>query len=237
MPIVRCPKCNRALNFPEYADITTAQCPLCQTTFEVADRVERPAPPSRRVPEISRAQPQRVPQPAPFDFGPDDDGLKREDRAALRSAVVWLKTAALLSMGHVLLCGCCPFSMMRPGPSPSGIHSEDLAAAMCFGYFVHLGVGIVLYFGADALGRRVSYRWAMFTCVLGLVAAVIEAVFSLPALAFLGSLHARYHSQEEAWLMVGVILIYPAAMMLFFTGALKGLAALRRPGVREAFRA
>ncbi len=230
MPTVRCPSCNRALHLPEAVDIATAQCPLCRTTFDVASRVEPPRPPPRSAPPAPPSRERERPvASAAFDLDETPGDVQwSQSRAALRSAAFWLKTGAVLSMGRTLLCGCCPFQIMRDFP-------DELAATICFCYFVHMGLGIVLYFGADALARRTSYRWAMTACVLGLIAAGFELLFSLPALGLMLQL-ARGPQGEDRMLMCGIFLVYPASIAALLAGSLKGFAALRRREVREAFR-
>jgi hypothetical protein len=44
MSTIRCPTCQRPLSLPEYADIVTAQCPLCQSSFDVPGREPWPGP-------------------------------------------------------------------------------------------------------------------------------------------------------------------------------------------------
>jgi LSD1 subclass zinc finger protein len=228
MPIVRCPSCRRALNLPESADISTAKCPLCQTTFDVPREPPRSAPPAADVIRpIGRAVPH--PEPSVPRFEDRDDLLPRADRLAVASACAWMKGAGILGAVHLFFCGCVSFAFLGG--------EEAAVFVYCTSYVFQLVASIVVYNGATALHRRTSPGWVMTAGVVAVILGVLSLLLALPV--FAGALHQmelpRRRNAEDAILVGVALLLNLAVIVSFLVAGVKALRVLRRPGVRRGF--
>jgi hypothetical protein len=226
MPTVRCPSCNRALKLPEAIEVVTAQCPLCQTTFDAAAHVEQPRrPPPAPMPPIVRATTESIPVPTPSDFERDAAALPPADGKAVDSAAGWLRWAGLTGMLHTLLCWCGTFG---------NLFGQEALSCFCIGYLGHLVISAIVYHGASALSARRSLGTARSAAILCFVAVLFQLVFSIPPflnlISFVGSMPAG----EEKVIMLGsVLLLHLLLVSLFLTAGIKTMLALDRPGVRR----
>src|SRR5688500_18886934 len=104
MPTVKCPSCRRALRLPENREVVTAQCPLCQATFDASP----PAPAQRTAAPASTEALLVEPteDSAEFEYDPDETPQARADRRAIRAAAGWLKAMGAIGLTQLILCGC-----------------------------------------------------------------------------------------------------------------------------------
>src|SRR5262249_25051700 len=148
--------------------IRSAQCPLCQTTFEVTPEPEVPIsvpvtlpPPVNLGPKTfdQKAHPPAEPNEThPFRFGDEETrGLTGANSLALGNARAWLKAAAAIGLAHSLTCGCCNTSMaLEPGFFPP--RSDLPFGSILFTILLLWIVGYaVMWNGAAALERRRNY--------------------------------------------------------------------------------
>ena len=229
MATVRCPSCHRAPNLPEAIDVVTAQCPLCQTTFDATAQLSPP----RAVPLATPlARPVRTGEeapPVPFEFDrAAPDPLLGDNRRALASASGWLKAAGLAGLFHSMLCWCGSFATLghRVG--------DSLPAACCMGYILQLVACLLVYNGSAALGTRWSGGTARRAGVACFVGVFLESAFLfLPVAALIEVFSTPKH--PEAFLLVFVVALRLGLIALFLTAGIKTMLVLQRPGVRQAF--
>lgn len=223
MPLVRCPSCNRALNLPEAADIVTAQCPLCATTFEVPSRAE---PPLSRMP-MPRASPVDVPPaPSPFRFDEESDDLPpRNDREAVRSASAWMRAAGVTGLGHLFFCACVSFAFIN--------ESEALVFAYCGSYVFQLVASLLVYNGASALQRRSSAGYVWTTAVLALALAALSLLLAAPV--FLRAAESARRQNEDVFIVGIAGLLNLAVIVTFLVAGLKTILVMLRDPVRRGF--
>ncbi len=227
MPTVRCPSCNRALNLPEHADIRTARCPLCQTTFDVADRAPPPPPvprgPAPGAPEVDTAS---AGESAPFDFNEAvPHPLAGDDRRALASAGSWLQAAGMVGLAHSLFCWCGSVIPLEG--------TEGLVAGCCFGYVLQIVASALVYRGGRELTTQQSIGFARTAVAMAFLAVVLELLFAIPLVLF--TLERGRVDSDDVALLVLVAGLRVVLIALFLTAGARAMLALRRPGVRRAF--
>lgn len=93
--------------------MTTAQCPLCQTSFPAPKQIIPTLyvpPPSAEVVRPAPL-PDPVPLPDPSDPFPSDADSEAPEvlatRRAINTAAGWLKWTGILGLTQLFLCGCC----------------------------------------------------------------------------------------------------------------------------------
>jgi LSD1 subclass zinc finger protein len=233
MRTIHCPKCRRALNLPEHADIATARCALCGTTFDVPSP-EPEQPPVPVVPGMAHhsgvtANPLAHVAPRPPE--PDEDypggPLTPADRAALRSAVSWLKAASDLVLVRTLACGCCP--ALLAGTRANG------APWVAVVLLVYVAGWLVVRWKAETLNRLSSRRWAVTVCSLAALAALVEMLLGLVAVwASLVELAGR-GTAKGVLLVLAVALVQGMYIVVALVATIKAFSALRRPAVWHGF--
>jgi hypothetical protein len=231
MPTVHCPSCHRALNLPRAIDVVTAQCPLCQTTFDVARQTEQPPRSTPLRPSVVRVDTASAKAPSPFDFERPSDPLDDDTRKAMASAASWLRWAGLLGLAHSLVCWCGTFASLDNSPY------QFLLAGYCVGYVLNILVSLVVHNGARALTRRRDPFSARLSAVAAFLAALLEALFAAPTLlAFLEVVtRVRRRPGEDALLLLVFLGMHLVVFALYLTAGVKTILALQRPGVRRAF--
>jgi hypothetical protein len=240
MPTVRCPSCHRALNLPEFTDIESARCPLCQHTFPVPGRAA-PAEPAPLQPwsaparvDTDNGQPWRTPDQVdtdstgPMPLGPDEEALPAEDRRAVASASAWLKGSGILGLVHLFFCGCVSFAFIR----------EDAAILLyCGSYIFQLMASLIIYNGGNALRRGTSRGWTETAGILALIMGVLATVMAVPI--FLAALREmdlpRRRSTEDTLMLLVALMLNLSLIVAFFVAGVKTWVALRRPSVRTSF--
>jgi hypothetical protein len=223
------------LNLPEQADIATAQCSLCGATFDVPGPEAQqphvpvvPAVPSHSGVTAEPPTPHARRSPEPDE---DDPGgpLTAADRAALRSAVSWLKGAGVLVVLRTLLWGCFPVFMA----AIAGVGEESWSAAACL--VVYLGVCLFLGVEVETLNRLSSRPRAVIVCSLAAFATLVEVLLGLVAAwAILET--ARGGLPPDMLVVLVIALFQGALIVVFLVASIKAFAALRRPAVWHGFR-
>jgi hypothetical protein len=225
MATVRCPSCKRALNLPEHADISTACCPLCQTTFDVADvAAAPPRPVARATPVSPRVDTSAVGGPSPLDFDGPGQRLSHEDRKALSTAGYLLQGAGVLGILHSLFCWCGTIIPMEG--------AEALVAGCCFVYVLQVVASAYVYRGGRELLTFQQTGHARTAVIVAFLAVGLEMVFAVPPLAFIR--HKQWSDGEELLIVLFIAGLRILLVALFLTAAIKTSMALNRPGVRQA---
>jgi hypothetical protein len=218
------------LSLPEHADITAVQCSLCGATFEVAalEPEQRDVPTVAAVPSqsgVTAEQPNshatRLPERDEVSPG---DPLSPGERAALRSAVTWLRIAACLGSGHAWMCVCAPLvALVEP------------TVAICLAV-IDLLVCTIILAGTGGLERLSSRASAVMVCSLSALAALLELLFmALVAWALRGA-SQRLAGSEKFVPVIAMALSWPVVFLVFLVASIKAFAALRRPAVWHGFR-
>jgi LSD1 subclass zinc finger protein len=240
MPTVRCPSCRRPLNLPEDTLADTAQCPLCESVFAVADLdVQRPRPPRPLAPAVPvGAREVPVPRAEERDL-PADEGRLRT-RRALGTAAGWLKAMVAFGLFQMATCGLC------------GCIEADRSRSFAFGrgaslffhlyaawWIVRVVVLVIIWAGAERLSRgRGGAGLARAGAILALIYALLTVVITLPALyelmEDLGQA-GRRRVRPTVWVSVSLTFTYITAMCGLI-GAVLALRQLARPEVEQAFR-
>lgn len=227
MPVVRCPSCNRALNLPEFTEISTAQCPLCGTAFAVPSRVapSSPVPPSFPQPGAREVDAHSPPQH--YHDHAEDDHASRTDREAVYSACAWMRTAGSLGLLHLFFCSCMTFALFD---------NEIGFIIFCGADVLQFITSLVVYNGATSLQRRTSQGWVTVAGVLALVVGVTCMLLAIPVM-FKGMLDLQTprRDHEGAILLLGMGVVNLIVMVAFIGAGLKALAAVSRPGVARGF--
>ena len=221
MPSLRCPSCGRALNFTDALRGALVQCPACRHSFIAPE--EEPAPPLAT--PVARPSPPAVPVPEPFDFDAPEGGPVVRQRAALRSAAWWLRSAVVLDFGTSLL-GCCTLTVVTDEPMTGLLF---LAGTALFEYLPLILVAV----GAPHLRERRSYR----LCLASAVLVLPPSLWALLQAWFAGRLALTELAQGEA---AGFFFLTLAAVTLFgaaagVTGAVKAFALLSDAEVKRSF--
>jgi hypothetical protein len=221
MPSIRCPSCGRALNFTDALRGALVQCPACRHSF-IAPEEEQPPPPR---PPVARAALPAAPVPEPFDFDAPEDGQVVRQRAALRSAAWWLRSAVVVDFGTSLL-GCCTLTVVTDEPAVGLLF---LAGTALFEYLPLILVAV----SAPHLRERRSYR----LCLASAVLVLPPSLWALLQTWFVGREALTGLAGGEG---AGFFLLALAAVTLFgaaagVTGAVKTFALLSDAEVKRSF--
>ena len=229
MPSLRCPSCDRALNFPESLRGALVQCPACRHNF-TAPEDEPPAP--AQPPSVPLARPVSPAATEPFDLsGPLDalevrHALEVRRRSALRSAAWWLRSAVVIDFGSSAL-GCCTLTAVADNPD---VVLPLLGGAVLFEYLPLILVAV----GAPDLQARRNYR----LCLAAALLVLPPSLWALVQAWFAGRVGLSEVTKGEG---AGLFFLALAAVTLFgaaagVTGAVKSIALLSDPEMKRSFR-
>jgi len=222
MPSLRCPSCERALNFPEHLRGALVQCPACRHSF-TAPEDEPPAPARPPAIPLARTAPA---VPEPFDFEPPQGVPVDHHRAALRSAAWWLRSAVVINFASSLL-GCCALTGLTYGPEEAAFFG--LAGTVCFEYLPLILVAA----GTTHLKERRSYR----LCLASALSVLPPSLWALLHTWAVGRAALDGVGRGEP---AGLLFLALAAVTLFgaaagVIGGVKALALLSDAEVRRSF--
>jgi hypothetical protein len=224
MPSLRCPSCDRALDFPDALRGALVQCPACRHSF-LAPEEGPPARPPLALPLASPEVPPAAPGPDPFDLAGPPGGPEVRPHAALRSAAWWLRSAVVLGFGTSLL-GCCTLTVVSERPDSAFV---ILGGTAVFEYLPLILVAVA----APHLQARRNYG----LCVAAAVFVLPPSLWALVQAWFAGRVGLTELARGEG---AGFFFLALAAVTLFgaaagVIGAVKAFALLSDAEVRRSF--
>jgi hypothetical protein len=161
---------------------------------------------------------------------PDEDypggPLTPADRAAVRSAVSWLKAASNLVVLRPLLCTGGAVFVAR-------ITSVGVLVLLAAALAVHFVVSLSLLAGAEKLNRLSSRTWAVMACSLAGLGSLVELLVTVGVVWGLVDQLRRPTFRDEVGLVVigGLALGQLVVLVVFLVASIKAFATLRRPAV------
>jgi hypothetical protein len=211
--------------------VVTAQCPLCQATFDASP----PAPAHRTAaPESTTAllvEPNE--DSAEFDFDPDETPQARADRRAIRAAAGWLKATGALGLSQLMLCGCFDLFEVRRGPADANPVRTALILLA-----VRLIALMVVWSAAESFARRRSRTHVTVGAVTALLLGAYMLYRALPGLLHLIDFVVPLAGPMNPNDAIGRAIygVFAAAVGLTgVVGAVRTFVVLRRPAVRAQF--
>ena len=240
MTTVRCPSCRRALNLPDTTLADTAQCPVCESVFPVADlEVQHQRPPRPSTPAVPIGA-REIPthRSDDRDLAPNAPRLDGAAHRGLALAGGWLKAMVVFGMFQVVTCGLCGclggprrgLLGLRPGTV------YQLTAALLILQFVALAL---VWAAADRLSRRRGLGLARGGAIIALVYALLTVLPTMPdlykAMEELGKPGPRRLSPGPPAVWVSLVFTYITAFC-GLVGSILALRQLSRPEVERVFK-